>query len=92
MALPILDILHRGVVYSLLGISAYSIFVGVYGHAGRKAALVERNKASDDSGTAETGNRTFFSSRRRRPGSRSAGQEEIALARAAQGAVPSKTA
>lgn len=44
MPLPILDVLHRGVVYSLMGISAYSIFVGVYGHRERKAALMEKVK------------------------------------------------
>ncbi|KAJ6631426.1 hypothetical protein B0H10DRAFT_1978700 [Mycena sp. CBHHK59/15] len=42
--LPIADVLHRGVVYSLMGISAYSIFVGVYGHRERKAAIMEKVK------------------------------------------------
>ncbi|KAJ7125301.1 hypothetical protein C8R44DRAFT_136548 [Mycena epipterygia] len=69
MALPILDVLHRGVVYSLMGISAYSIFVGVYGHRERKAALMEKVKANSSGGAPAT---------------------EMALARAAQGVLPSK--
>ncbi|KAJ7496686.1 hypothetical protein FB451DRAFT_1549751 [Mycena latifolia] len=40
--LSIFDILHKGVVYSLMGISGYSIFVGVYGHRQRKAALMDK--------------------------------------------------
>ncbi|KAJ7721524.1 hypothetical protein B0H16DRAFT_109451 [Mycena metata] len=42
--LSIFDILHRGVVYSLIGISGWSIYVGVSGHRARKAALMEKAK------------------------------------------------
>ncbi|KAF7350950.1 hypothetical protein MSAN_01657200 [Mycena sanguinolenta] len=44
MRLSIFDILHRGVVYSLLGISGWAIYVGVAGHKERKAALMQRAK------------------------------------------------
>ncbi|KAJ7817298.1 hypothetical protein B0H14DRAFT_3877569 [Mycena olivaceomarginata] len=40
--LSVFDLLHRGVVYSLLGISGWAVFVGVYGHKERKAALMAR--------------------------------------------------
>nr|GAT51532.1 predicted protein [Mycena chlorophos] len=42
--LSLLDYIHRGVVYTLLGISGYSIFVGVSGHSARRAAMLERAK------------------------------------------------
>ncbi|KAF7362420.1 hypothetical protein MVEN_00589200 [Mycena venus] len=45
MRLSVFDILHRGVVYSLLGISGWAVFVGVAGHRERKAALMQRAKA-----------------------------------------------
>ncbi|KAJ7072846.1 hypothetical protein C8F01DRAFT_1243870 [Mycena amicta] len=40
--LSLLDYLHRGVVYTLLGIPAYSIFVGVNGHSARRAGAFQR--------------------------------------------------
>ena len=40
--LSILDYFHRGLVYTLLGISGYSIFVGINGHSARKAAMLRR--------------------------------------------------
>ncbi|KAJ7270136.1 hypothetical protein B0H12DRAFT_1094699 [Mycena haematopus] len=48
MRLSIFDILHRGVVYSLLGISGWAVFVGVSGHKERKAALMQRAKGKRD--------------------------------------------
>ncbi|KAF8150536.1 hypothetical protein K438DRAFT_1865567 [Mycena galopus ATCC 62051] len=72
MRLSIFDILHRGVVYSLLGISGWAIFVGVHGHSERKAALMQRAKE-----------RMAVMEQQK--------QEENALARAAQDAIPSKT-
>ncbi|KAJ6593266.1 hypothetical protein B0H19DRAFT_1089608 [Mycena capillaripes] len=42
MRLSVFDVLHRGVVYSLLGISGWAVFVGVYGHRERKAAMMEK--------------------------------------------------
>ncbi|KAK7057721.1 hypothetical protein R3P38DRAFT_3341938 [Favolaschia claudopus] len=44
--LSIFDVLHRGVVNSLLGISGWAVWVGVYGHQERKAALMQRAQAS----------------------------------------------
>jgi hypothetical protein len=44
MRLSVFDILHRGVVYSLMGISGWAVFVGVYGHRERKAAMMEKVK------------------------------------------------
>ncbi|KAJ7072866.1 hypothetical protein C8F01DRAFT_1362128 [Mycena amicta] len=88
--LSLLDYLHRSVVYTLLGISAYSIFVGVNGHSARRAAMLERSK----------GTYGFYSdwvllaknscSAERKAIQEQQQQEELALARAAQEAVPSQ--
>ncbi|KAJ7350743.1 hypothetical protein DFH08DRAFT_958371 [Mycena albidolilacea] len=73
--LSVFDLLHRGVVYSLLGISGWAVFVGVYGHKERKAALMARAQAVRHS---------------RMAASEQQKQEEFALARAAQDVIPSK--
>ncbi|KAJ7655585.1 hypothetical protein DFH06DRAFT_480092 [Mycena polygramma] len=55
MRLSVFDVLHRTVVYSLLGISGWAVFVGVYGHKERKAAMMEKVKANGCVGLAERG-------------------------------------
>ncbi|KAJ7188933.1 hypothetical protein C8R46DRAFT_32549 [Mycena filopes] len=53
--LTIFDILHRTVVVGLIGISGWSIYVGVAGHAARKATLMERAKANGRLGARRSG-------------------------------------
>ncbi|KAJ7935319.1 hypothetical protein B0H13DRAFT_2304978 [Mycena leptocephala] len=81
MRLSVFDVLHRGVVYSLMGISGWAVFVGVYGHRERKAAMMEKVKET---------NSTSYPVERMAAADQKE-QEQMALARAAQGVVPSKT-
>ncbi|KAJ7750042.1 hypothetical protein DFH07DRAFT_961465 [Mycena maculata] len=87
--LPILDILHRSVVYSLLGLSGYSIFVGVYGHSARKAAMMERAKGEHGRSPISAPNSTVTVERMVAVEQQK--EEEVALALAAQGVLPSKS-
>ncbi|KAJ7286986.1 hypothetical protein C8J57DRAFT_1495468 [Mycena rebaudengoi] len=44
MSSKVLDALHTATVYSLVALSGYSIFVGVYGHRARMAAMTAKAK------------------------------------------------
>ncbi|KAJ6491643.1 hypothetical protein C8R47DRAFT_1214444 [Mycena vitilis] len=90
MRLSVFDVLHRTVVYSLLGISGWAVFVGVYGHKERKAAMMEKVKEVHLLVRVIISNVSLNPIAQRMAASDLQREEQLALARAAQDAVPSK--